>query len=112
MRRKTSLLGAHKNFILLLKKLKSKDRNRAIKTAAREQLNCISEIFSIFLKKHLTLNSKVIKKLRNYREDIRVIARKKTPLHKKRLILTSRRGGNILAAILPLAASLIGKLFR
>ena len=112
MRRKASLLGAHKNFILLLKKLKLKDRNRAIKQAAREQLNCISEIFSNFLKKHLTLNSKVIKKLRNYREDIRAIARKKTPLYKKRLILTSRRGGNILAAILPIAASLIGKLFR
>ena len=111
MPKKTPLLSAHKNFVLLLKKLKLKDRNNVIKQAAREQLNCISEIFSNFLKKHLTLNKKVIKKLRNYREDIRVIARKKTPLHKKRLVLTSRRGGNILAAILPIAASLIGKIF-
>ena len=112
MSKKTPLLSTHKNFVLLLKKLKIKDRNRIIKQAAREQLNCISEIFSNFLKKHVTLNNKIIKKLRNYREDIRAIARKKTPLHKKRFILTSRRGGNIFAAILPIAASLIGKLFR
>ena len=112
MRKKTPLLSAHKNFVLLLKKLKVKDIYRVIKQATREQLNCISEIFSNFLKKHLTLSNKIIKKLRNYREDIRAIARKKTPLYKKRLVLASRRGGNILAAILPIAASLIGKLFR
>ena len=55
MREKTPLLSAHKDFVLILKKLKRKDRNRVIKQAAREQLNCISEIFSNFLRKHLTL---------------------------------------------------------
>lgn len=108
---KQPLLLVYKKFIYLLKGLKGKKRAALIKTLGREHLNCISEIFSNFLKKHLTCKSGIIKKLKNYREEIRAVARKKTSLRRKREILSSKRGGSILAAILPLAAGLLGKLF-
>ena len=109
---KTPLILTHRKLILLLRKLDPRNRKSLLGQLNKDHIQCLSEIFSNFLKKHLTLNPKIIKKLRHYQSEIREIARKKTSLKKKKGILTSKRGGNILSIILPLATTLISKLFK
>lgn len=107
---KTPLIITHKKLIFLLKKLNPKNRKNLINQLTKKQIDCISEIFSNFLKKHLSVSPKIIKKLRRYQEEIRSLARKKTPGKLKKDILTSRRGGNILSVILPIVSSLFSNL--
>ena len=74
----------------------------------RKELDCLSEIFANFLKKNLTKNKKIIKKLHPHKSLIRELALKTTPLKRKKKILTSNSGGSILSILLPLVTSLIG----
>ena len=109
---KKPLVLTHRKLILLLKKLNPCNRRTLLSQLNKEHIQCLSEICSNFLKKHLTINPQIINKLRRYKVEIRNIARKKTSLKKKKSILTSKRGGNILSIILPLASSLISKLLK
>lgn len=102
-----SLLEKNKDFIIFLNKLNKKERQQILGNLGGEYIKTISEIFSNFLKNNLTTNIKHIKKVKLYKNEVKYIAKKKTPLFKKKKLLASKRGGAILSVLLPLAASLI-----
>ena len=109
---KKSLTDQNKEFVLFLSRLTTQDRNRIIDVLGGQYINTISEIFQNFLKKNLTQDLNDIRKLVGYRKEVREIALKKTPIHIKKRILQSRKGGAILSVLLPLAAGLITSLLR
>lgn len=104
------LILQHKDLIFLLSQLSPKLRKDLIKGLKKKEIECISEIFSNFLKKRLTDKTNVINKLKKFRKDIRAVALKKTPVFKKKAILLSQRGGSILMTLLPLVTSVISGL--
>ena len=107
---KKPLIELHKNLLLFLNSLTPKQRKKFVLLLKKNQIDSIAEIFSNFLKSNLTQDKKIIHKLKQYRGDIQTVARKRTPLHHKIKVLNSKRGGFILSALLPLAASLITSL--
>ena len=109
---KRSLIDRNKEFVLFISRLSAKDRRKIINVLGSEHINTISEIFQNFLKKNLTQDLGEIKKLTRYRQEVREIALKKIPLHRKKKILQTRKGGAILSVLLPLAAGLISSLFK
>lgn len=109
---KASLISRHRDFIKFLNDINPCYRQTILNQCRKQELDCLSEIFANFLKKNLTTSSEIIKKLRPHKSLIRQLALKKTSQKKKKKILTSSKGGSILSVILPLAASLIGKLFK
>lgn len=108
--KKSPLILQHKDLVVLLSRSSPKLRKEVLRALKRKQLDCISEIFSNFLKKRLTSDSSIIHKLKKFKTDIRTVALKKTPSYKKKAILLSKRGGNILTTLLPIAVSLITSL--
>ena len=106
---KASLLSLHGQILPQLGSLRGKQRSLFIQGLNRDQINCISEVFSNFLRKNLTTDPQVIKRLKRYRQPIRSVALKKTSLKQKKKVLSSRVGGSILAVLAPLAISLISK---
>lgn len=109
---KEPLILQHKDLIFLLTHLSPKLRKELIKGLKKSEIECISEIFSNFLKKRLTDKSNIINKLKKFKKDIRAVALKKTPLFKKKAILLSQRGGGILMTLLPLVTSVITGLLQ
>jgi len=107
MNEKKPLILRYKDLIFLLSHLSPKLRKEVLQGLKKHELNCISEIFSNFLKKRLTDDANIIDKLKKFRRDIHTVALKKTPTFKKKAILLSKRGGSILGALLPLAVSVI-----
>ena len=77
----------------------------------KRHIDCIAEIFLIFLKNNLTCDKGVIKSLNKYKNDIRKVAKKGESTTLKRKIFKSQRGGAILLLLLPLVASVITSLF-
>ena len=104
------LVVQNKELLMLLARLPPQHRKKIIAELKRKQLECISEIFSNFLKKKLTKDTKIIKKLKKYSKEIRLVANKKPSLKLKRQTLTSKRGGALLSILLPIAASVISSL--
>lgn len=109
---KSPLIIKHKEFLIFLNQLKPRERKKLINTLKREHVHCLSEIFSNFLKKKLTVDPQVLRKLKKYKTDIKTVSLKKTPLHLKKKILSSVRGGGILSVLIPLAASVLGGLLK
>lgn len=87
------LILQHKDLIFLLSHLSPKLRKDLIKGLKKKEIECISEIFSNFLKKRLTDKTNVINKLKKFRKDIRAVALKKTPVFKKKSNLTLAKRG-------------------
>jgi len=110
--RKTPLISINRNLITFLVKLSKQKRAKFIALLKKAQINTISEIFANFLKKRLTSDKKVIKKVSPYKAEIKKVAYKKTPLKEKLKVLVSNRGGNILALLLPLAVQLLTNIFN
>lgn len=108
--KKVPLILQHKDLIFLLTHISPKLRKEVLQTLKKREIDCISEIFSNFLKKRLTIKTKIINKLKSFKNDIRIVALKKTPIFKKKAILLSKRGGSILSLLLPLAASVLTSL--
>ena len=106
----TPLIVKHQDFLLYFNQLSSKERRKLLHTLKGDHIRCLSEIFSNFLKKRLTVDPNIVRRLLKYKSHIKTIALKKTPLYKKRKILSSARGGGILTVLLPLAASVLGGL--
>lgn len=109
---KKSLISLHRDFIKFLHKINPGQRKAVIARCGRTELDCLSEIFHNFLKKHLTTNRKIIKKLHPHRKIIRELSLKKTPLKRKRFILSGGTGGSILGILLPIAASILGNILK
>lgn len=107
-----SLISIHKEFIVFLNSLPPKKRAKLVSVLKKTHLDCLSEIFSNFLKNNLTQDREIIKKLKKYRNNIRQVALKRTPLKVKKKNLSSQSGGSILGLLLPLATSLLGHLFQ
>lgn len=100
-----------KEFFNFFNNLSPKSKADLIPVLNKEQLNTISEICKNFLKRNLSEDPKVIRKVKTARSEIKSLSLKKTPLYKKKRILQTRQGGAILSVLLPLAASLITSLF-
>ena len=107
---KTSLLERNKEFILFLNKLSKVERTKILQNLGSEYINTISEIFSNFLLQNLTSDHNTIKKVRKYKKEVRVIAKKKSPLYLRKKYLSSKKEGAILSVLLPLAAGLISSI--
>ena len=105
-----SLLSEHKEFIIFLNKLPPHKRSKLIDSLTRVHLECIAEICKNFLRKNLTEDLKTIKQLKKYKKEIKDISLKNTSLRKKKKILSTKRGGNILSLLLPLATSIISSI--
>ena len=109
---KKSLLEKNKDFILFLNKLSPNERVKILQNLGSPYINTISEIFSNFLLQNLTQDHRVIKKAQRFKKEVRTVSKKKAPLHLRKQILKSKKGGAILSVLLPLAASLITSLIR
>lgn len=110
--KRRGLIEKNKEFIIFLSHLPAPHTCKIIAVLGGKYINTISEIFQNFLKKNLTQDVNNIRRLKRYREEVRKIALRKTPIHKKKKILQSRRGGAILSVLLPLAAGLISSIFK
>ena len=108
---KHALVRENIDLIKLILKSKPKQRVKIINSLKGRLINCLSEIFSNFLKRNITSNRKIIDKLRKHKSLIKEIAYKKTPIYKKKIILTSKAGGGVLSILLPLALSILPTLF-
>ena len=100
----------NKEFIDFFGKLSPRKKQKLIPILSKNQVNTISEVCKKFLKRNLTEDPNVIKKLRRSQKEIKTIALKTIPLYKKKKILQTRKGGAILSVLLPLAASIVTSL--
>ena len=100
----------NKEFLQFFCKLSPSKQFKLVPLLSTDQIQTISEICKNFLQFNLTQNPQIIKKVKHAKKAIKDIALKKTPLHKKRDILKSRKGGAIFSVLLPLAASVITSL--
>lgn len=107
-----SLTDKHSYLIHFLASLPPKSRARLIIELTPCHIRTISEIFKNFLNNNLTQDKKIIRKVRKYKNEINKVALKKTPIYEKKKILSNKKGGFILATLIPLAASLISSLFK
>ena len=64
------------------------------------------------MNKKLTENPSILKKLKKYAKEIRLVALKKTSLKNKKKVLNSQRGGALLSILLPIATAVISGLLR
>lgn len=109
---KIPLIVEHNDLIFLITHISPKLRKEVLKGLKKRELNCISEMFSNFLRRRLTDNSNTMNKLRKFKEDIHSVSLKSTPVIGKKAIILSKRGGSILAALLPLAARVLTNLLQ
>ena len=68
---------------MFLNGLSPEKRKKILVHLKKKQINTISEIFSNFLKRKLTLNKKIIKRASRYKKELRRIALKKHPWEKR-----------------------------
>ena len=101
----------HRDFFKFFLNLTPKSKLQIIPNLNKHQVNSISEICKNFLKRNITQDPKVIKKLKSGRKEIKTLSLKTTPLYKKKKILQSKQGGTILSVLLPLAAGVVTSLF-
>ena len=101
----------HKDLIYLLAKLSPEKRKQLIAVLRKKHIDCLAEIFLIFLKNNLTQDKKIVKSLNKYKGDIRKLVKKGESTAAKKKILKSQRGGAILSVLLPLAASVLTSIF-
>jgi tRNA A37 N6-isopentenylltransferase MiaA len=104
------LILKYREFLQFLAKLDKKKRKQIYKTLDKGRIDCLSEICFNILKKGSGIKQHTLKVLKKYKNEIRGLAKKKQPLKEKRKILSSQRGGFLMTALLPLAASLISSL--
>lgn len=101
-----SLLGRTKN---------KKKRQQLIALADRDQIDAISEIVQNILQGTLVLTQVQHDRLRRYKNCMRRIITRSTPLHQKKAYLQTYSGGGfiplILSAAIPVIAKLLGGLF-
>ena len=108
---KRPLIETHKELLSFLNTLKAIDRRKFVRILNKQQVSALAEVFDNFLKNNLTDDKNLINKLKKHQTYLRKIARRQTPFKQKIKILSSQRGGFLLGALLPIAASLIGSLF-
>lgn len=100
----------NKEFLNFFTNLSPNKKKKFIPILSKDQLNTISEICKNFLKRNLTEDPNIVKKVKRCQKEIKTVALKTVPLYRKKKILQSRKGGAILSVLLPLAASVITSL--
>ena len=108
-----------KNIPLLRRILRmaDKDKKRMIHMCDKQLVDCFSECAKNVLKGNVPLKKAQLRKLRRERNNLRLLAVKKTPLAKKKKVL--QKGGFIgallppvLSLLAPLVSTLIGNATR
>lgn len=104
----------HKDFLSVLNKTRNRQKkNTLISIASRDQLEALSEVVENVLQGIIPLSEKQKKNLSEYRDLMRELCRRNTPLKEKRKKI--QMSGGFLSAILPVAlqgiTSLLGGLF-
>jgi len=103
-------VAQHAYFLSLLKRAKTKEqRNKLIEMANKQQIDSISEIILNILHGTIALTRLQQTRLRRYKNCLRLLARKQTPLPIKQSQLKTYSGG-FLPALIGLAAPVIGSL--
>ena len=100
-----SLLGRTKN---------KRKRQQLIALADRDQIDSISEIIENVLRGTLVLNQVQLARLKRYKNAMRQLVLRKTPLQKKKDYLHTYSGGFLpflLKIALPVIGNLVGGLF-
>lgn len=99
----------------ILAKAPSKKRKKMLSTSDSKLLKAITEIAFNMLRGIIKLSPIQYKKLKRYKNNLRMMAQKNIPLKKKKLIV--QKGGLLplllgpaLAALAPIAGSLVGNL--
>jgi len=82
-------------------------KRQIVKKCDREFLDCVSECAKNVIKSNVPLKPTQLQRLRRERNNVRVLASKKTSLKKKRRILQK---GGFLTALLPPVLSVLGSL--
>ena len=93
-------------FLKLLNSLPVHGKSKILLKCKGPQIYAISEITDNFLKRNLTTDRKIIKRLRPFKTLLKRISSKKESIKKKRKILSSRKGGSLLSMLLPLVSSI------
>jgi hypothetical protein len=103
-------VAQHADFLSLLKRAKTKEqRNKLFEMANKQQIDSISEIILNILHGTIVLTKLQQSRLFRYKNCLRLIARKQTPLPIKKSQLKTYRGG-FLPALIGLAAPVISSL--
>ena len=96
-------------FLKLLFAIPNSRRSKLLKECKRPQVDAISEIIVNFLRRNLTRDVNIIKKLEPYKDLVRKLALKRPSISSKKKILASKRGAGILSILLPIVSSLFLK---
>ena len=100
-----------KDFLNLLAKSRSAKRRKQIIDVARpEDISAVSECALNLLKNNIPLSDKNFKKFYKCKHNIRNLARKRTSLKKKKLIIHQK--GGFLQYLIPLAIASITELVK
>jgi len=96
-----------RRFLPILKKITrmgDRARRRLIQNCDRDLIDCFSECAKNVLNGNVDLNSRQFARLKREKKDVRVLARKRTSLRKKRQIV--QKGGFVGALLMPAIATL------
>ena len=105
------LVVKYKDLLELLNALPASKKSKFLHGAPNTVINLIAEIFKNLLRENIPIPPSHIKKLKRGKDLIRSVALKKTSLTSKKKLLCSRRGGGLLATIIPLALSAVKSIF-
>lgn len=107
---KLSKVAQHADFLSLIKRSKNKkQRDKLVELANKSQIDSISEIIINVLRGTIALSRVQQGRLQRYKNCLRMLALKSTPLHQKKKQLKSYAGG-FLPALIGLAAPIISSL--
>ena len=89
-----------------------KKRNKIIRyIASSSEIKSILEIFLNFLNKNISCSRNFIESMKKYSNEFVKLSDKKKSLKSKKIILSSKKGGFILQALLGLSLPILSKLF-
>jgi hypothetical protein len=118
MKSKQPLIRKHGKMVLALTEAAPQYRKKLIREAPKGLVDCISECCHNVLKGNVHLSEAQKRHLHSRRQQLRQLADKKVPVHKKKIILNQKGGflplmflAPLLAkTIVPLAAQIIKKI--
>ena len=106
----TKHLKAHWSLLKKLKTCKAKERKAILKKGGKPLQLCLQECAINILKGNVHLTDAQHKRLRRYKEEVRLLG-KKTTSQKKKLDI-EQRGGFLPALLAPVVGSLLGAIFK
>lgn len=99
------------SFLKSIYKKSKKERNKVLEKITRDQLHCLVEIAFNVLKGNIPFNSKPLKCLKRYKQQIRNLADNKFSFKRKKELL-QQKGGFLSYLVAPIIASLVDKVIE